>query len=256
MRVKVAAACVHDVKGDKERNFAAATWLARELASAGAQLIVLPEVCLQGYPAADESLDREQVRAMGEPLEGSYARRFRSSAKELQVYLVAGYDRAEGRDLFNTAELIGPEGKMIGVYDKTHVTVDKDAGLYAPGKALPVFETEFGKVGILICIDRVYPEAWRVLVLKGARIVLIPANGGYGDLNTHRLQVMAHDNCVCVVFAHPRRGFIINSSGEVVDRDEVGKPFAVGELDLSGIDEGQANLRARRRVDLYGFRCE
>jgi predicted amidohydrolase len=252
MKVKIAAACVPDVKGDKKQNFAIAVEMTKQLASAGAQIVVLPEVCLQGYPAAQNSFRHDDIKKMAETLDGSYVQQFRALARELGVYLVTGYDRLDGNDLFNTAELISPKGATIGIYDKTHVRSGGDVGLYTPGAALPVFETEFGKVGLLICNDRVYAECWRVLMLQGAQMVLIPSNGEWGEANTRRMQVMANDNCVGCAFAHPKRGLVISSKGGIVDYDgDELKPFALGELDLSDVAERQASLRQRRRVDLY-----
>ena len=197
MKIRVAAACVPDIKGDKERNFSAAADLTKRLALEGADMVVLPEACLQGYPAGAERFSRSEIVEMGEPFEGTYAQGFRDLAREASVYLVAGYDRRAGEILYNSAELIAPNGKTIGLYDKTHVMVGGDLGLYTPGASLSAFETGFGKVGLLICNDRVYSECWRVLLLQGAQIVLIPSNGGYSQMNTNRLQVMALDNCLC-----------------------------------------------------------
>ena len=90
------------------------------------------------------------------------------------------------------------------------MTVPPDADLYEPGADLPVFDTPFGRVGILICIDRTYPECWRVLMLRGARAALVPANGGYSRLNTGRLLAGSFDNRVACVFAHPKKGLVIS----------------------------------------------
>ena len=253
MNVTIAAACVPDSKGDKQRNFTAAAAVTRRLASEGARIVVLPEACLQGYPAADERWSRDELLEMAEPFDGHYARAFRDLARETGVFLVAGYDRREGQNVFNSAELIGPDGQTVGLYDKTHATVPPDTRLYTPGSDLPVFETPFGKVGLLICIDRTYPECWRVLMLQGARMVLIPACGGYSQLNTGRLLASSHDNCLVCVFAHPKMGLVITPDGQIVDQGgEEDKPFAIGTVDLGDVDERHSNLRRRRRVDLYG----
>ena len=251
-RVKVAAACVPDVKGDRDANLAAALSLIGRLAGQGAQIVVLPEVCLQGYPLENSILSEAQMRGIAEPYDGLYVNAFRKAAKEHDIYLVAAYDRLDGSDIYNTAELISPEGKTLGLYDKTHTGCPPENRYYTPGKSLPVFDTEFGKIGILICIDRTYAENWRVLMLKGARLVLIPSNGGYSEMNTHRLQTRAFDQCLCNVFAHPKRGLVIDVSGKIVDRDrDSAKPYAFGEFDLSEIGPRQEHLRQRRRPDLY-----
>lgn len=254
MKIKVAAACIPDMKGDRDANLAAALAMIRKLAGAGAQIVVLPEACLQGLPSDGSDLTVEELRRLAEPFDGRYATAFREAAAKDGVYLVAAYDRRDGDRVYNTAELIGPDGKTIGLYDKTHGLDPPGQDYYTPGRSLPVFDTEFGKVGILICMDRVFAENWRVLMLQGARLVLIPANGGCSQANTHRLQAMAFDQGLPNVFAHPRRGLVIDVNRNIVDRDEnSAKPYALGELDLGEVDLRQEELRSLRRPDLYGL---
>ena len=252
MVVTVGAACVENRVGDLDHNLEAAVSLVHCLAERGAQIAVLPEGCLQGYPV-EGGFNAEQARELAEPFDGPYARAFRDAAKAAGIYLVSAYDRRDGDRIFNTAELISPDGETIGIYDKTH-TVNRATGdYYTPGAGLPVFDTRFGKVGILICVDRTYAENWRVLMLRGARLVLIPSNGGCSERNTHRLQAMCFDQCLCCAFAHPRRGLVIDVQGDLLDRDGDGeKPFALGEVDLRAAGDRQLDLRRRRRPELYG----
>jgi beta-ureidopropionase len=248
-----AAVCLPDIKGDVETNLAEAIRRVRERVAAGAELVVLPEAGVQGYPAGAQTYSREQITAWAEPVDGPSIRALRELAAELSIHLVAGYDRIDGGDLYNTAELIGPDGAVIGRYDKTHTLSGGDVGLYEPGADLPVFDTPWGGVGILICNDRVYAETWRVLMLRGARMVLIPSNGSYNDGNTRRLQTMAVDNGVACLFAHPRRGLVIDPHGGMVDHDEdEARQWAQGVVDLSRVEESQRGIRGRRRTHLYG----
>jgi len=257
MTVTVAAACVPDVKGDRDENLRAALDLIAELARQGAEIVVLPEACLQGYPLENSDLTQEQVRQIAEPSDGPYARAFRRAAQQHGVHLVATYDRRDGDRVYNTAELVGPDGATIGVYDKTHTRSANEGGYYEPGASLPVFDTDFGEIGILICLDRTYAENWRVLMLQGARLLLIPANGGYSEANTHRLRTRAFDQCLPNVFAHPKRGLVIDVEGKIVDCDGgAARPYAIGELDLDEVERRQADLRRRRRPELYGLVTE
>ena len=108
-------------------------------------------------------------------------------------------------------------------------------------------------MGILICNDRVYAETWRVLMLRGARMVLIPSNGSYNEGNTRRLQTMAVDNGVACLFAHPRRGLVIAPNGSLLDHDEdEPRQYAQAVVDLSRVEESQRGIKHRRRPDLYG----
>jgi len=140
------------------------------------------------------------------------------------------------------------------VYDKVHAGSPPDQGFYTPGAHLAVLETALCRVGILICVDRTVHENWRVLMLQGAELIVIPANGGYGDDNTYRLVTMARDNAVCCAFAHPRRALVIDASGSIVDYDrDPLRPYALGTLDLSRIASRQSDVRSRRRPELYGL---
>ncbi|MBM4028440.1 MAG: carbon-nitrogen hydrolase family protein [Planctomycetes bacterium] len=254
MCITVAAASVPDVKGDRDANLRAASKMTMELAAAGAQIVVLPEACLQGYAVAEPGGDPQRLREMAEPFDGPYAQAFRDLARQAGVHLVAGYDRRVDTNVYNTAELIGPHGETIGVYDKVHVGSPPDKGFYAPGQGLAVWDTELCRVGILICVDRTVHENWRVLMLQGAELIVIPANGGYGDDNTHRLVTMARDNAVCCAFAHPRRALVIGADGGIVDHDKDPlRPHALGTLDLSRIASRQSDVRSRRRPELYGL---
>ena len=227
--------------------------MVRQLAEARAQIVVLPEGCPQGYAREGSDLSRGRLRDIAEPFDGQYARAFRGAARDAGVHLVACYDRRDGEDIYNTAELIGPDGGTIGVYDKTHTLSGSEPCYYTPGEALRVFDTEFGKLGILICIDRTYAENSRVRMLQGAQLVLIPANGCYSEMNTHRLQAMAYDQCLGCVFAHPRRGLVIDVNGNIIDHDQdAAKRYALGELDLDLVEQRRADLRGRRRPELCG----
>ena len=250
---QAAAVCLPDIKGDVETNMAEALRRVRERADAGAELVVLPEAGVQGYPAGAQTYTREHISAWAETDVGPSITALRALADELSIHLVAAYDRLDGSWLYNTAELIGPDGVVIGRYDKTHTLSGGDVGLYEPGADLPVFDTPWGGVGILICNDRVYAETWRVLMLRGARMVLIPSNGSYNDGNTRRLQTMAVDNGVACLFAHPRRGLVIDPRGGMIDHDEdEARQWAQGVVDLSRVEESQRGIRGRRRVALYG----
>ena len=249
--VTVGAAMVPMRPGEKEQNCAASETLVRQFASLGADLIVLPEVSLQGYPVG--SLPRQTVLSLAEPVDGTYVKRYRTLAKEAGIHLIATYDMIRDGKLFNSAELIGPDGDTIGVYDKTHVLSGKEPGVYAAGDDLPVFDTAIGKIGILICNDRTYPETSRVLMLEGAELIAIPANGGFGEYNTTRLRTYAHDNGVHIVFSHSQQTLIIAPSGEVLTGAEGQAPGCLKTINLADRKQWREAHKSRRQPQLY--RC-
>jgi len=137
-----------------------------------AQLWVLPELASSGYNFASA----EQAMASSEPLHQSkFVDYLIQKAKSLDAMFVAGINERECNKRYNSAVLVTPEG-LIGTYRKLHL-FNREKEFFLPGnKGLPVFETPYGKIGMLICFDWMFPEAWRILALKGAQLICHPSN--------------------------------------------------------------------------------
>ena len=172
---------------DKARNLNnLLSWMERA-AQAGAELVVFPEQVLQGYLPDTLNWDGEVVgwqMAQAERVpEGESVQTLQRLATQLNIHVVFGMterhpERAEV--LFNSAVLLGPAG-FIGVYRKVHQPGD-EKHVYYPGSDFPVFNTPIGRIGMLICYDKVFPESTRELALKGADIMIMPTAWGYtGD---------------------------------------------------------------------------
>ncbi|MGZ8920971.1 MAG: carbon-nitrogen hydrolase family protein, partial [Limisphaerales bacterium] len=115
---------------------------------------------------------------VGETVPGPTSERLGALAKTLNSYVVAGVYEKEGTVLYNTAILVGRDGKLVGKYRKTHLPREEwEAGI-TPGDEYPVFETDFGKVGLIICWDVQFPEPSRAMARKGAEVLLLPIWGG------------------------------------------------------------------------------
>jgi hypothetical protein len=96
---------------------------------------------------------------------------FGKLAKQHDLYLVVGLVERDGKTLYNTSALIGPDGEMVGKYRK--VTLPRgevEAGI-TPGREYPVFDTRFGKVGMMICYDGFFPEVARALFEQAAAVL-------------------------------------------------------------------------------------
>ena len=175
-----AAAVQLDSTADRSRNLAQTERLVREAAGDGATLIALPErFDLRGT-------DEDYVRH-AEPLDGPTIGRMRELARDLRVDLVAGSfaERREGRDkLSNTSVHIGPDGGIRAVYRKIHlfdVTVGeteyRESDSDEPGDEVVVSDAADGtKLGLTVCYDVRFPELYRILTLKGALVLTVPAN--------------------------------------------------------------------------------
>jgi len=163
---------------DKDRNLATAERLTRAAVADGADLVVLPEKfnvlgTHQHYEAGAEALDGPTI---------GWAR---DLARELGIDLVAGsiVERREGRDrLGNTSVHVGPEGDLRGVYRKIHmfdVTVDgkeyRESTSQEAGGEVVTSEAEGARLGLTVCYDLRFPELYRILAIRGARILIVPA---------------------------------------------------------------------------------
>ncbi len=138
-----------------------------EAAKDGADVVLFPELIL----AAGYSLG-EKFRAGAETPDGPHMRRVRERARQHGVNVIVGFaEPGSGEDIHNSAAIIDREGGVVGVYRKSHIFVATES-FFAPGSDLPVFDTDFGRVGIPICYDLEFPESGRVLALQGAEMLL------------------------------------------------------------------------------------
>ncbi len=116
------------------------------------------------------------ARSPAEPVPGPTTERLCAWARKHSCYVIAGIKKlADGR-VYNTAVLIDREGRLAGQFDKMHPTEGELQEGISPGDPdVPVFETDFGRIGIQICFDVNWWDNWRRLKEKGARIVFFPA---------------------------------------------------------------------------------
>jgi N-carbamoylputrescine amidase len=166
-----------DCSGTRERNLARAEELIREAAGKRAHIVLLPEVFHELFFITD--LNGRYFEA-AEPIPGPITEAMQKLAREFGVVIVAPiYESVDRSVYYNSAAVIDADGKLLGVYRKNHIplnTIFYEKLYFKPGNlGYPVFDTRFGKIGILICHDRHYPEGARALALNGAEIVLIPS---------------------------------------------------------------------------------
>jgi predicted amidohydrolase len=165
--VRLAIVQTNPVFGEAESNTEAAKALMK---GAPADLYVLPELFTTGYNFIDES----EVETAAEPVEGLTFQSLLSFAQESSCYVAYGF--AERADhIYNSAALLGPDG-LVGLYRKVHL-FDRECLFFEPGNlGFPVFDLPFGKIGLMICFDWIYPEAARTLTLHGAQLIAHPSN--------------------------------------------------------------------------------
>lgn len=160
--------------GDKDYNVAHAIDLAKEAVHNGANMICLPEMFSTGY-----NLDTfgDRIKELAEDENGPTLSALKEFAASNRVYVMASiaYYHLVGTENPNiSAFIINKEGFLLGVYDKNHL-FGKEKDYFRIGEAYAVYDTEFGKIGIILCYDANFPEPARILTLLGARIILCPA---------------------------------------------------------------------------------
>lgn len=243
--------------------------ITRGILQAETPLVVFPECALQGY-AFDS---KEDALKLAEPVPGPSTREIEAACREAGAWAIVGMLERAGDRLFNAAVVIGPHG-LAGTYRKMHLPYLGVDRFVAPGdKGFPVFQTDLGRIGILICYDLSFPEAARVLKLEGAQLVCVPTNWPTAaEIScNHSPMVRAQENHVNVVTCNrvgEEGGFIFCGGSRIVDFD--GRVLAqagaeettiCGELDMDGADcnrvvivPGRYELDrvAHRRPECYG----
>ena len=187
----------------------------------------------------DDSLVRELVRASCEPTLAA----MQKAAREAGVWLAACLPIFEDDCLVNTTFLISDRGQIVGRYRKTHIPPGEERR-FSAGKEYPIFQTPFGRVGVLTCWDMMFPEPARILMLAGADLILHPTLGydfGGEMMGEMRFRVRAFDNAVYIAVAmpasqkgdRPGRSCIVSPQGHVL-ADAGYRPDAIvcADLDL------------------------
>ena len=140
-----------------------------------------------GARGADLALMPEMFNGIEDPMkaeseDGPSRRLMADKARQWKMHVSGSTYVWRGDLVFNTAPLFDREGKLVGIYDKNMVyEPELDLGA-TPGRGFPVFQTDLGKIGIIICYDSWFPKTIELLALKGAELILFPNAGYYADL--------------------------------------------------------------------------
>lgn len=175
MKTRIACVQMQSALGSKTENLDKMIRYTEQItAQEETDIIVFPELAVTGYECS------ELYRELAEPFpEGNSIKAMCDLAKKKQVFLAFGFvEKAEkdGKEvLYNSVALIDRQGSPLGQYRKSHLVDGPETDSFEKGTDYPVFDTEIGKIGIMICWDTAYPEVARILALKGAEIILAPA---------------------------------------------------------------------------------
>jgi predicted amidohydrolase len=169
------AAVHHNLSGEGantvESNRQKLVTLIEEAASQGADLIVLGEM------ASCKGVTGNFIEA-AETIPGPTTDFYATIAKHNDCYIVVGLPERDGHEVFNVSVMLGPEGEIVGKYRKVTLPREEIQQGISPGYEYPVFNTRFGKVGMMICYDVFFPEVARELATNGAEVIALPIWGG------------------------------------------------------------------------------
>ncbi len=256
---------------DRDRNLEAADRLTREAAGRGAELVLLPEKwSVLGTP--------EQTAAGAEPLDGPALEWARGVARELGIDLVAGSiaERVEGAERgANTSVHVGPDGEDRAVYRKIHMfDVEVGGRTYreseheAPGDEIVASELADGNgLGLTICYDLRFPELARILAVRGAKVLTVPAAFTETTTRDHwevLLRARAIENQCFVIAANQvgepapgmrtgGRSMIVNPWGLVLAQAPDFETFILADLDFDRLEGIRTKLPslANRQAAAY-----
>jgi predicted amidohydrolase len=261
-----AAAVQLNSTDEYDRNLEVAERLVRAAAADGAELVLLPEKwTVLGPP--------EAIRDSAEPLDGPALSSAAGWARELGVFLVAGSvpEVVAGQEkLANTSVMFGPDGERVATYRKIHM-FDVDVGdvtyreseLERAGDEIELGDAEGTKVGLTICYDLRFPELYRILAVRGARVITVPSAFTERTGRDHwevLIRARAIENQLFMMAAgqigeappHYRsygRSMIVDPWGVVLAQAPDTECFVTADLDFEGQDrirERLPSLRNRR----------
>jgi N-carbamoylputrescine amidase len=164
--------------GEKESMLDKNVGYARDAAARGAQVLCFQEIFTSSYFCTVQ--DAKYYDEAEEIPSGPTVQRMIALAKETGMVLVVPiYERVDEGTFYNTSAVIDADGTFLGIYRKTHIPQVEgfwEKFYFRPGNlGYPVFDTAVGRIGVYICYDRHFPEGWRELGLKGAKIVFNPS---------------------------------------------------------------------------------
>lgn len=245
-----------------EKNVSLMGKLLDEAGTAGCGIVCLGE----GWPTCntDIGMKKDEANSIG----GSASKMMAEKAKKYRMYIVSGLYNWVNDTLYNIAVLYNRQGNIQDIYTKVQLPDSETEAGAVPGNSFPVFTTDFGKIGILICYDNFYPEVARNLALNGAEILFNPIwgdiRGADSDVEKTIAGSRAIDNGVYFVNSmYDGTTLIINPAGEILQETNKQGTLITAKIDLNfnppwdwvgnaGRGIWKDIWRKDRRSDLYG----
>ncbi|UCE53137.1 MAG: carbon-nitrogen hydrolase family protein [Desulfobacterales bacterium] len=268
MAIKVAITQMNSILGDVEANLKKVEALMRSAANLNAQIVLVPETFTTGYDVAD------RLPQVSDTIPGKVTDFLGKLTQELNLYFYGSFVERNGDQYHNTGAFIGPSGEVLARYRKVHLfSAEKE--MFVAGDEPAIVKTELGTFALTICMDLLFPEYIRGLVLNGADYILNSTDWlRYGPLDEwewHYKQIRALaciralENTVCLAmacqwgkegeFTKFGHSCIISPSGRVLAGIEEGEGVVVQDLTIEGVNEWRqiaSYLEDRKdHLDLY-----
>ena len=261
-----------DSQSDKVANLKKAGQLIGEAAKRGANFVALPENV--NYVGTAEG-----KKASAESVPGETSKFFTDLAVKHNIWLHCGSysEKVEGAEkLYNISIVVNPKGEIVAKYRKIHLydveivngPSTKESAAIMPGKEISAFDTDFGRMGLSICYDMRFPELYRILALRGAKLVFVPANYTLFTgkdhwevvLRTRAIEnqcfIVAPGQCgVKPVFQAYGRSMIIDPWGTVIATASDGEGICMAEIDMARVEAIRRQLPSlpNRRPEAYDW---
>lgn len=265
------AICQMKVSTDKQLNIEKAVRMIGEAAQQGAQMVALPEMFNCPY-------DNLCFPVYAEEESGETVKRLSEAAGKYHLHIVAGsIPERCGKKLYNTSYVMNDRGILIGKYRKMHLfdldiegeIAFKESDTLSAGDTITVIETPYCKIGIAICYDIRFPEMLRIMALKGAEVVILPAAFNMSTGPAHwelLLRARAVDNQLYIAAISPARddkasyvayghSMLVDPWGNILKRAGEREELILHRIDLDYIRKIRQQLPTlrHRRTDIYNL---
>jgi len=276
-KFKIAAVQMNALKDDLDHNMEKHIHFIEEIAETGCDLVMFPELSTTAH------YGDEKVLQFAEAADGNIFHVMHEQASKHNITISYGFCEIAHGTHYNSQALVGPTG-FLGIQRKVHASKD-EYFFFRMGRSLDVFDVGFCKIGTLICYDTSFAEAWRVLALKGAEIILLPhaSRSGSGihipvekqvESLRKRLEnapeaygVHTRENAVFSVYGnqadfnghstHAGGAYIISPAGQVLEKSEpsLEDQWISAELDPELLQKARQSTHYAlkiRRPEVYG----
>ena len=271
-RIATTAFLCEDYRHTPAMNVARAVDYIRRARSERADILCLPEMVTTANVGPGLEYEAEDYP-------GEFTRAFRAAARAAGINVVAPYLARSGGKRYNQATVIDRKGKIVGVYRKIQPTAEERRRV-TPGNDFPVFDMDFGRIAVMICMDIYFPEIPRIYAFKGAEILFWPtvSHGPTQEALRTQLAARALDNSLIVAESNlanhppyaaysgrfrPATARILDHNGDVIAQTGRRHGIAVAAVDLDEVrltslcvlirepDRMREDLQSITRLDLY-----